>query len=139
MTSFTPELMEQAKACASAEELAALAKENNIELTAEEAKCHFDRLHAQAGELADEELEDVAGGGCHMSDGRMIVSYSGRCDQWTCPDCGSSQRDQNYFLNLGAQMHSCGGNRYNCRCQTCKYVTHERSLWLCSNPSNMKK
>ena len=45
------------------EELVALAKENGIELTSEEAEEHFARLH-KSGELSDEELDNVADGGC---------------------------------------------------------------------------
>lgn len=56
-----PELLEKAKAAASAEELMALAKESGVEMTAEEAKAYFDRLH-WSGELSDEELANVSGG-----------------------------------------------------------------------------
>ena len=45
------------------EELVALAKENGIELTSEEAEEHFARLN-KSGELSDEELDNVVGGGC---------------------------------------------------------------------------
>ena len=47
------ELLAKAKAAKSPEELLALAKENGIGLTEEEAKAHFDRLHPQTGELSD--------------------------------------------------------------------------------------
>lgn len=60
---FTPEQLVKAKAAKSVEELLALAKENNIELTEEEAAKYFSELHKE-GELADEELENVSGGGC---------------------------------------------------------------------------
>ena len=57
---MTKEMWEKAKAAKSAEELLALAKENNIELTAEQAKDAFDRL--RTGELPDDDLESVSGG-----------------------------------------------------------------------------
>lgn len=60
---ITPELMAKAKEAKSAEELLAFAKENGVELTAEEAEQYFEQLHA-TGELADDELENVSGGGC---------------------------------------------------------------------------
>ena len=41
---FTPELIEKAKQVNSAEELTALAKENNIELSEDKAKEYFERL-----------------------------------------------------------------------------------------------
>ena len=41
MKSLTPEMIEKAKEAKSAEELLALAKKNDIEITEEEAKAHF--------------------------------------------------------------------------------------------------
>ena len=58
---FTPEQLTKAKAAKSAEELLALAKESGIEMTEEEAKNLFAKLHAE-GELADDELGNVSGG-----------------------------------------------------------------------------
>ena len=69
------ELIKKAKEAKSAEELLALAKENNIGMTGEQAKAYFAQLHPAAGELADDELDAVAGGGC----GGEIKK---------CPKCG---------------------------------------------------
>ena len=63
---FTPEQITKAKAAKSVEELLALAKENGLELTEEEAKNCFEQWHKE-GELADEELNNVAGGACYSS------------------------------------------------------------------------
>ncbi len=60
---MTNEMIEKAKECKSAEELLALAKENGIEMTAEEAAEKFTALN-NMGELSDDELENAAGGGC---------------------------------------------------------------------------
>ena len=57
------ELLEKAKTANSAEELLAMAKAENIELTEEQAAKAFAELN-KAGELSDEELENAAGGGC---------------------------------------------------------------------------
>lgn len=62
------ELIEKAKVAKSAEELLALAKENNVELTAEEANTYFVQLNPQMGELGDDELDNVSGGGCEGSE-----------------------------------------------------------------------
>jgi hypothetical protein len=62
MNNLTPELIAKAKAAKSAEELLVLAKENNIELSEEEAKTCFEQLHANV-EVSDDELEAVSGGG----------------------------------------------------------------------------
>ena len=59
-------LYEKAKAAKSAEELLSLAKENGMELTSEEAKGYFAQL-SKSGELSDEELSNVAGGGCQVN------------------------------------------------------------------------
>ena len=58
---ISKELLEKAKTAKSAEELLELAKAENIELTAEQAKEYFATIHA-SGELSDEELDNVAGG-----------------------------------------------------------------------------
>ncbi|MGN1099253.1 MAG: hypothetical protein ACI4S9_02825 [Christensenellales bacterium] len=55
------ELLEKAKTAKSAKELLALAKAENIELTAEEAAKYFAELNT-TGELSDEELDNVSGG-----------------------------------------------------------------------------
>ena len=58
---ISKELLEKAKTAKSAEELLELAKAENIELTAEQAKEYFATIHA-SGELSDEELDNVSGG-----------------------------------------------------------------------------
>ena len=52
--------LEKAKACASAEELRALAASEGIELTADEAEAYFAELNSVR--VSDEELDAVAGG-----------------------------------------------------------------------------
>jgi predicted ribosomally synthesized peptide with nif11-like leader len=61
---LTPELIEKAKSAKSPEELIALAKENGIELSAEQARDCFAKLNPKNGELGDDELDNVSGGGC---------------------------------------------------------------------------
>lgn len=58
---ISKELLEKAKTAKSAEELLEMAKTEKIELTAEEAAKAFAELH-KTGEIADEELDNVAGG-----------------------------------------------------------------------------
>lgn len=60
---ISKELIEKAKTAKTAEELLAMAKAENIELTEEEAAKAFAELN-KTGELSDEELDNVAGGGC---------------------------------------------------------------------------
>ena len=58
---FSNELLEKAKTAKTAEELLAMAKAENIDMTAEEAAKALAELH-KTGELSDEELDNVAGG-----------------------------------------------------------------------------
>ena len=64
---FTKEMIEKARAAKSAEELLELVKTEGVELTAEEAERVFAELN-KSGELSDEELDNVAGGGCGGDD-----------------------------------------------------------------------
>lgn len=115
---LTPELMKKAEAAKSPEELLSIAKENGIEdFTEENAKAYFAQLH-KSGELSDDELDNVAGGGCHYKDGRLVTTMSNRCKGWE--------------LNTKWNMTSRS-------CYTCKYYTYEHGLWLCNNPINIRK
>ncbi len=62
------ELIAKAKTAKSPEELISLAKENGMEMTEETAKTYFEQLNSKAGELSDDELGNVAGGGCQSDD-----------------------------------------------------------------------
>ena len=56
------ELIAKAKKTATVEELLALAKENQVEQSEEDAKMYFELRHPKTGELSDDELDNVAGG-----------------------------------------------------------------------------
>ena len=101
MKAFNSEMIEKAKGAKSAEELLALAKENNVELGAEEAVAYFAQMNPKCGELSDEELDNVAGGACSQESSAP-----------TCPKCGTALRsvrfndgidpqDRNYQLCYG--------------------------------------
>lgn len=82
MTNFGNEILEKAKKINNIEELLVLAKENNIELTAEQAKAYFAQLNQKNNEFTDEELSNVAGGAGFSSGYRekdtMPISGDGR-------------------------------------------------------------
>ncbi len=106
---LTPEVLEKAKLAKSAEELIALAKENGAEITAEEANTYFTHLH-QNGELADDELDQVAGG-CggddqEYYDGWPVVDYSHTCSH--------------YLFHGWGESDGC--------CRTCRYLCGISSL-----------
>ena len=92
------ELVNKARKAKSVEELLALAKENGIELTNEQAKEYFAQLNPTKGELSDDELEDVAGGGCFGEEERY------------CPNCQTrlEMRGSCHGLNYFYQCNNCG-------------------------------
>ena len=124
------ELLSKAKEAKTPEELLTLAKENGMEMTAEEAQKIFAQLHSQSGELADEELDNVSGGGCHNG-GRLVVSVMHYCDEWRCKDDGSQ-------WVIDGMLECCKTCRVTAFCHSCQYCTYEKGLWLCNNPVNMK-
>ena len=85
MTNLTPEMIEKAKAVNSAEELLVLAKENNVEMTEDEAKTYFAQLNPKSGELDDDDLDNVAGGACKSKTPTVQV-INGKC----CRKCGGT-------------------------------------------------
>ena len=97
------EIIAKAREAKSAEELLAMAKENDIEFTGEQAKEYYDRLHA-TGELADDELDNVAGG----------------CDSFAtkCPRCGCKEYDKSdrtYTVRIPNPLHMEVFNYHKCR------------------------
>ena len=60
-----------------------MAKENGIELTAEEAKTYFAKLNSKTGEVSDDELDNVAGGkkcGTIYHDGQPVITDLNSCE-----------------------------------------------------------
>ena len=117
------------------EELAAFAAENGIEFNEEQAKAYFDEMH-KTGELSDDELDNVAGGGCNKSDGRLIVTIGHSCGNWACKYCG---------LKVDPNSHRCPNHAYELMllqapgiCKNCKYMSYEKGMWLCNHPANKK-
>ena len=129
------EMILKAKQAKSAEELLALAKENGIEMTEKEAVSYFEQLNKR-GELADDELDQVSGGGCHATDNRLIVTTHNKCELWACKDCGKSHKNNMPLYD----EHYCkedDRNGWRVICSTCKYYTYERGLCLCNNLNNI--
>lgn len=88
MKKLTPEIIEKAKAAKSAEELLEIAKENDVEMTAEDAETYFAQLGPKSGELSDDDLDNVAGGACGsgVRVGDAVRVTSGE----TCSICGGN-------------------------------------------------
>lgn len=124
------ELLAKAKSAKSLEELIAIAKENGMELTEESAQAYFELLNQQTGEIADEELDNVSGGGCYNG-GRLVVTVGHACTLFECKKCGGTA----YVTWDDLLCHRCG--RLAC-CDICKYCTYSKGLWLCTNEKNCK-
>ena len=76
------ELIAKAKEAKTAEELMALAKESGEEITEERAKAYFDLLNPKTGELSDDELDNVSGGGCYSDGGRLKTTSGYKCKHY---------------------------------------------------------
>ena len=131
-------VFEKMKNVKSAEELLALAKENGVEMTEESAKAYYELMQVQikTGELSDEELDNVAGGGCFKSDGRAITTPYSSCEHFCCSECGGGRMpgcDDNYVCTM-YQKHTTWGD--NAFCKRCKYMSYESELWYCNHPAN---
>ena len=103
MKNLTSELIAKAKAAKSAEELLALAKENKVELTEEEAKTYFAQLNAN-GALSDDELDAVAGG-----------SFLGI----SCDDEDENEDEDDIYQD-GEIVKFFDGTTCSCGCSTCR-------------------
>ena len=130
---FMPELLEKAKKAESAEALQALAKENHYDMSAEEANAYFAQMH-KSGELNDEELENVSGGGCR-NNGHLVVTGLNSCDMWIC------KKDKIAAELTGWRSYNASEPEKRCPkcglakvCTNCDYCRYERALWLCYNP-----
>ena len=113
MKNLTPEMIEKAKAAKSAEELLSIAKESGVEMTADEAATYFAQLNPKSGELNDDDLDSVAGGGCGDHEpvpyGKKVRITSGE----TCEKCGT---------NIGVHTVGSGYDFNFIKCESCNYV-----------------
>lgn len=60
---ITPEILEKARMAKSASEIAAIAHEQGIDMSADDAETIYAMLHQAEEEISDEELDNVSGGG----------------------------------------------------------------------------
>ena len=137
MNNLTPEMIEKAKVAKTAEELLALAKENNVEMTEDEAKTYFAQLNPKSGELDDDDLDNVAGGACQSgSSGRTVVSSGCECFngqfEHVCvnPSAGdyTLRRTDNAGLRKTWAEFAYG---YGGRCGVCYHLEFEGGTGVC--------
>ena len=85
MADFNAEMIQKAKGAKSANELLELAKAEGINITTDEAATYFTQLNPKSGELDDDELDNVSGGGC-LSDIPLYRDYS-MVQEFFCTNC----------------------------------------------------
>ena len=105
MAEIRKELYELALKAQSADEIAGIAEGAGIELEEGEAEALFERLRsADTGEVADEELDNVAGGSCLEK--KTDCEIGKRCVWWghfgtcrhTCAYFSPSSKGENWGL-----------------------------------------
>ena len=133
------EMIIKAKEAKSVEELIALAKENGIELTEEDAKMYFEQLNAKKGELSDDELDAVAGGGCETKvDGKKYTVVTAPCT------CFTGQYLSNFVSseNLGMTVRTDNpllreiwvgktGSKIENKCGSCAHLEFKGGIGYC--------
>lgn len=124
------ELILKAKEAKTAEELLALAKENGVPLNEESAKAYYEKMH-KTGELSDEELDNVAGGGCYHED-KLVVSALHYCENWQCHKCGKQDHSSLHGHRCDRETSNEPANIIAC-CNSCKYCVYQDALWLCTH------
>ena len=116
MANLPPELIAKAKTAKSAEELLTLAKENGIELTAEEANVYFSQLNANSA-VSDDELDAVSGGwDCPSEEEKQYFEVCDRV-KINCPYCKST-------LGIIKINPKHGGRCV--KCEECQMIVHDR-------------
>ena len=131
---WTAERKGRAAACATAEELHALAAAAGVPMKEEEARTWFVRPHPPLGEISDDEMENVSGGGCGGG-GETSVPRTRKVTglrTWNkCPQCG-----YDCWYDAG----TIGSRRMNCAvCSTrsAAGVISERVPQICISPAEM--
>ncbi|MGM9644953.1 MAG: hypothetical protein ACI3X1_07690 [Eubacteriales bacterium] len=105
---FTAELIEKAKQAKTVEEIVELAKAEGIEMTKEKAEKIFFGLNKKSGELSDNELDNVSGGGLCGDDGTE------HHDTYQCEHCGSYNTEfyMNHDYEVEWHCQDCGRISY---------------------------
>ncbi len=101
---ISKELINKAKQCKSPQELLELAKQNDVEMSEQQAEKLIERLKI-AGEISDEELANVSGGGCDAfkvkcpkcGSTNNSARAKGIYDLFHCNDCGHEWKETFYY------------------------------------------
>ena len=136
------EILAKARAAKSPEELLKLAQDNGMsEFTEESAKAYFEVMH-KSGELADDELEQAAGG-CKTGDGRRVVTRGMVCPEpsklygWQCKTCHKDRlicscgraelNETEKVFEITANFNKLGV------CGSCDHCIYQGGKWFCND------
>lgn len=142
MKKFSDELIEKAKQAQNADELLALLKANGMPIGNEEAEKLFTRLNPKQGELSDDELDNVSGGGCGQSNNVKPVNMSDSCPHYLCNDClGGLNSHKDYCWYVEKSKVVCDLNwaaMFINTCAGCSYYVEssDGTYYGCSCPDN---
>ena len=135
------ELITKAKAAKSVEDLLELAKVSNVELSEEQAREYFAKLNPTKGELSDDELDAVAGGGCETKvDGKEYTVVTSPCKCFTGQYlCNYEMRDGDWqlkdrFDNYDKRqtwLETSGLDERNNKCGSCAHLGFKGGIGYC--------
>ena len=131
MINLNEEVLAKAKQAKSVEELVTLAKESGIEMTAEQVQDLFARLNQESGELEDDELNNVAGGGCYDEDGypRILGPEVHKCILFVCRRCGCT--DNTIKTVAGICDNKCRKCSTDIICLSCRHCVSKNGSSFC--------
>ncbi len=108
MINYTLELARKAKNAETVEDLLRMAEEEKVILEREEAERIFNEFHAE-GELSDDEIDAVTGGGCSSSSEPSFqgIWATGYELSYSCPVCHSNCWAETGFIGNGPRKYQC--------------------------------
>ena len=131
------EMLVKAKKAKTPEELLAIANENGVELDEEGAKAYFEQLHQSTGELSDDELDEVSGGGCGTpKDDRMVVTPKTSCYHFSCKVDEWPRGTDMSKISSGTLYFYCVKCYKPAYCANCRYMVYENGKNRCNHPGN---
>ncbi len=108
MVNYTPYLASKAKEAESVEDLLKMAEEEKIVLEKEEAERIYNEFHT-SGELSDDEINSVTGGGCNDPKEPSFAGIwaTGYELSSSCPVCHNNCWVETGFIGNGPRNYSC--------------------------------
>ena len=92
------------------------------------------------GEIADDELDAVAGGTCYYG-GKKVVTPVSSCDDWVCGECGTSttMTVHSMLASMSGLKEECSQCHCKAICMNCRHCHYESGMTLCYCPNQNKR